>query len=182
MGAVIPSPSETLPEFDPAQDHFARFGLAVRFSVPREDLETRYLQLAQRYHPDQFVQAESGTRRRAAEHSSALNEGYRLLRDPVSRAAYLCKLAGIDLDSSDSAPSPSQVFLIEMIELREELSEKKASGEIEDMRDTVEDRMDALLDRAIEHLEHQRFSDAALRLIEHRYLQRLIEEIDEAQS
>lgn len=179
---VSPSPSEPA-----ASDYFAALGLPRRFDIDREALESVYLQRAQQLHPDRFSGAPAGQRRRAMEASSALNEGYRILRDPVRRAEYLCKLGGIDVDSSDpvhGAPPMSQMFLVEMIERREAIGEAKQQGpaSLDALRSRVDDEAEQVFDEALDALASEHVRPAAEALVKRRYLQRLLEEIDQAST
>lgn len=189
MAAENPSRSDagTLEPFDPSLDHFARFGLERRWTIDRDALERRYLERSREVHPDRFVGADSATRRAAVEHSSALNSGYRILRDPVARAEYLVKLGGIDLDSSDprtGAPHPEQAFLIDMIERRERLSEVTDAGPgteaLDELQEEVEDELEAALDRALAALDRGEVTAAAAALVQRRYLDRFVHEIQAA--
>lgn len=182
---VNPSASENpaLQGLDPRADHFAVLGVPRRFQIDMASLEQRYLELASEVHPDRFAGADSGERRRAMERSSVVNEAYRTLRDPVKRAEYLCKLDGIDLDSSDpehGAPQMGQEFLMDMIERRETLAERRAQGpaELDAYRNEVEDEMEEVFDAAVEQLAAGKTREAARTLVVRRYLQRLIDEID----
>ncbi len=182
MAAANLSASELEP-FDPSLDHFARFDLERGWKLDRDALEQRYLERSRRYHPDRFVSADSATRRAAVEHSSAINTGYRTLRDPVARAEYLVKLGGIDLDSSDpqtGAPHPEQAFLIDMIERRERLDEVRGAGEdaIDELRDEVEAEIEAVFDRALDALDRAELRAAAAALVHRRYLVRFLSEVD----
>lgn len=167
--------------FDPSLDHFARLGLERSWRLDRDALERHYLERSRRYHPDRFVGADSATRRAALEHSSAVNVGYRTLRDPVARLEYLVKLGGIDLDSSDpqtGAPRPEQAFLIEMIERREQLEGLAQTG-LDQLRDELEAEMEAQFDRALAALEHADIRTAAAALVHRRYLDRFLHELDQ---
>lgn len=181
---VNPSPSEGFEALlVAAADHFERLGLPRRFAVDREALERAYLERAQRVHPDRFAGGSSGQQRAAMEASAALNEAYRVLRDAVRRAEYLCKLAGIDVDSNDpraGAPAMGQAFLIEMIERREAVDEAKAQGAaaLDALRGNVEDELELALDEAVQALAAEDAQAAARALVKRRYLQRLLDEID----
>jgi molecular chaperone HscB len=169
----------------PGADHFTLLGFPQRFDVDADELERRYLALASKVHPDRFAREGAADRRRAMEASAGVNEAYRTLRDPVRRAEYLCRLHGIDLDSSDpehGAPHMGQGFLMEMIERRETLDARRAEGVIAlgEYRDRIEDEMDETMRRAVEQLAAGEVRKAAHTLVERRYLQRLIDEIDEA--
>ncbi|EDM74249.1 co-chaperone HscB [Plesiocystis pacifica SIR-1] len=181
MAAENPSPSEALPPFDPDLDHFARLGLRPGYAVDRDAVEAAYLERSKVVHPDRFATAGSGTRRAALEHSSALNEAYRVVRDRVLRAEYLVKLGGTDLDSSDpegGAPKPEQAFLIDMIERRDAIDE--GGVDLDDLRDSVEDELEAALASAVAGLDAGDHASAAAALVRRRYLDRFLAEIDDA--
>ncbi len=188
MAAESPSPSERdLPPPDPSLDHFARLGLESRFDVSRDALERAYLELSRRFHPDRFATAGSQTRRRAMEASSLLNEAYKTLRDPVSRAEYLVRLGGTDLDSTDpkrGAPAPEQAFLVEMLERRERLERVLGDGAdaLSALRDEVERELDECLDAAVRALSGGLTREAAFELMTRRYLQRYLDEIEAAET
>jgi molecular chaperone HscB len=52
-----------------------------------------------------------------------LNDALRVLRDPVRRGAYLLSLRGLDPNSEDTKIRLDPLFLMEIIELREAISE-----------------------------------------------------------
>ena len=117
------------------------------------------------------------------EASAALNEAYRVVRDPISRLEYIVKTRGVDLDSTDEgtgAPSPSQAFLIDMIERRDDLEQAKAAGgsAAASFRDAVEDSHDEALDAATAAVADGDTTSAAQWLVQRRYWQRLLDEID----
>lgn len=119
------------------------------------------------------------------EHASALNEAYRVVRDPVLRAEYLVRMGGIDLDSSDpevGAPKPDQAFLLDMIERRETLEEARETGasKLGRLRRRVDGELDDTLDDAIALLGSGEVRRAAEAMVLHRYLRRYAEEIDGA--
>ncbi len=164
-------------------DFFALLGVPRRWSIDRDALERSYLELAARVHPDRFSGAPPRERRQAMEQSAALNEAYRTLRDPVARAEYLVKLGGIDLDSSDpvhGAPQMDQAFLVDMIERREALAQARVDGSaaVDELRDQLEQEMADVFGHAIEAIESGETRGAARALVVHRYLQRLLDEID----
>lgn len=162
-------------------DYFGLLGLERRWQLDRAALERSYLERSQASHPDGFVGQDSATQRAAMERSSQLNQGYRILRDPVLRAEYLVKLGGIDLDSSDprtGAPRPGQDFLIEMIELRERLAE----GDVSAVRDEIEVRAEQSLDAGIAALDKGDVAVAARELVARRYFQRFLDEVDASEE
>lgn len=182
---VNPSRSNAGEDIEPTANHFAVLGLPERYRIDREQLEQHYLERAQTVHPDRFSHAELAVQRAMMERSAAVNESYRVLRDPIRRAEYLVKLAGIDLDSSDphrGAPAMGTPFLVEMIERRETLASARAGGAsaLESLRRRIEDESEDVFDRALARIEAGDAQAAARLLIERRYLQRLLDEIEGA--
>jgi len=165
-----------------APSHFVVLGLEPSFDIDAAALERNYLGAQQRHHPDRFAAGSVAERRAAMETSAGLNEGYRVLRDPVRRAEYLCKLGGIDLDvtGDGGAPAMSQAFLIEMIERREALAQTREHGAValDALRERVELEREQTLDRAAAALRLGKIRDAATGLVELRYLARILDEID----
>ena len=66
------------------------------------------------------------------EQTTALNEAYKTLKDPVRRAFYLLKLHGVDLDREDAGAQKDMPleFLEEVMELREALDEAIAAKDL----------------------------------------------------
>ena len=100
-------------------DHFERLGLPRRFSVDGAELERNYLARSREVHPD----FDTGDEDAAA----ALNKAYATLREPFPRAEHLLNLLGGPGASDDKSLPPA--FLMEMLELREEIESAKGSPE-----------------------------------------------------
>ena len=163
-------------------NHFERLGQPRQHALDRDALEQSYLERAAAAHPDKVAQDDTAAKRAAMEASAAINEAYRTLRDPVKRAEYLVKLGGRDLDSSDpdtGAPKMPQPFLIDMIEHRERVAEAKAGGSLDALRDDVESQEADALSAAVSAIGGGDHEAAARHLVVRRYLQRLLDEIDE---
>ncbi len=162
-------------------DYFELLGLSRRWQVDRNVLERNYLERSREAHPDGFVGKGAAAQRAAVELSSRINAAYRVVRDPILRAEYLVKLGGVDLDSSDpvmGALTPSQAFLIHLIELRERLSEEGSA----EVRDEIEARADQAFDEAISAIDRADITTAARELVARRYYQRFLDEVDAAEA
>lgn len=103
--------------------HFDMFGLPPSYDVDVPSLEKQFRDLSLQLHPDRFAQAEARERRLSLEQTTALNEAYKTLKDPIRRAFYLLKLNGVDLDREDAGAQKDMPleFLEEVMELREAL-------------------------------------------------------------
>jgi molecular chaperone HscB len=109
--------------------HFDVFGLPRAHALDLPALEKGYRELSLKLHPDRFAQAEAKERRLSLEQTTALNEAYKTLKDPVKRAFYLLKLQGVDLDRDDASAQKNMPldFLEEVMELREALDDSMAA-------------------------------------------------------
>jgi molecular chaperone HscB len=108
------------------QNFFDLFGLYRSFHLDLADLDAAYRIVQTQVHPDRHVTSSEAQRRLSLQWATHANEAYLTLKDPLKRAAYLCKLSGIDIDTqAQDAMSPD--FLQQQIEWREAFSEAGAS-------------------------------------------------------
>ncbi len=169
--------------------HFEVFQLPPRYELDGADLDRRYRELSLKLHPDR---AKSDAERRSALlQSTALNDAYKVLRDPVKRAFYLLKLHGVDLEREDAEAQKDMPldFLEEVLELREELAEagrKKDWAKVRKMANDVSARQKQALDEAVRQLAslaQDPKNDAARKSAAHqlgrvRYFTRFLEEAE----
>lgn len=100
-------------------DHFARLGLARGFAVDTADLERRYFALQRKLHPDRFAGRPATERALSMQHSTALNEAYGVLADPLRRAEYLLSLLGVTVNAETGNRATDPEVLAEAMEDRE---------------------------------------------------------------
>jgi len=104
-------------------DAFDVLALRPAFELDMGELERRYRDLQKQLHPDKFAQASSGERRESLARAVDVNHAYRTLRDDLQRAELLLlRLGGPREGRETSDPA----LLMEVMELREALSEAKA--------------------------------------------------------
>jgi molecular chaperone HscB len=173
---------------DEAADHFAVLGLPARYAVDLDDAEAAYKKLSRQVHPDRFATADPRARRASLARTVQLNDAWRTLKDPVRRATYMLERAGVDVGdenkSGDGGPKvkPSPAFLMEMLELNDELAEAAASGDegrVATMASTLRARAAATMARIAEGFEAAtpaRLAAAAQELGALRYYQRLLDQ------
>lgn len=106
-----------------AQDFFELFSLPVAYQVDIATLTARYRELQQAVHPDRYAASSNQERRLSLQMAAHINEALQTLKDPLLRARYLLTRHGVDADQSSTALD--NTFLMEQIELREQLQEIK---------------------------------------------------------
>jgi molecular chaperone HscB len=108
-------------------DPFATFGFELRYAVDLAELDRRYRDLQQALHPDKHGASSASERSMTLRKAIEVNEAYRVLRDDSKRAAALLAALSGGLSQTKAEPADPEL-LMEMMELRESLSEARAAG------------------------------------------------------
>ncbi len=109
-------------------DAFDVLGLTPSFDLDLKALEQRYRDLQRALHPDRFAQAAASERRARLARAVNVNDAYRALRDEIKRAEILLARHGATVVAENQREG-DPAFLMEVMELREQLAETKASGD-----------------------------------------------------
>jgi molecular chaperone HscB len=88
---------------DSHNSYFTQFSLPPHLHIDLAALETSFYAQSRRLHPDRFASRPSDEQQAALAASSALNDAYRTLRDPILRTEYLLALEGIQLEEQSRA-------------------------------------------------------------------------------
>jgi molecular chaperone HscB len=163
---------------------FELLGVPALFALDEQELEKRHRELSRALHPDRYAGRSSSERREALSRAISVNEAFRKLRDPLSRAEALLSQLGREV-SEGNQPKPEPALLMRVMEQREELSLARRAGD----RARVEGLAASAASAAEESTE--RMADAfsedpipveeVLKLLgELRYLQRLKDEASAA--
>jgi len=161
-------------------DPFALLGLAPSFDVDLAALERAFFERSKQLHPDRVAGASAAERVAVLSRSRALNDAYQLIKRPVPRAEYLLARAGVTIGDNERL---DPAFLMEILELREELAEARAAGKTA-LVGELQARMLARRNDALAALpplfaagDYAAIKD---RLIVLRYVHRYLEECDAA--
>jgi len=166
------------------ENHFQIFGVPARFEVDLEGLEARYRELQREVHPDRFARASQAEQRVSMQLATRVNEAYQTLKSPIARAGYLLELHGVDPEFETNTAMPAE-FLAEQMEQRERLEAAVAAGDWERLVALSSDlrlAQDALLARIERQLEAQDWKEAAGTLRQLKFLEKMSEEIGEAEE
>ena len=136
-------------------DDFELFGLSRRFAQDRAALDERWKQLQREAHPDKFAAQGAAAQRVAMQWSVRINEAYQRLKDPLSRATYLCELHGHHIQAESNTAMPA-AFLVQQMQWREALDEASSLSEL----DALLAQVRASEQAAIQNLTHCLDEDA----------------------
>jgi molecular chaperone HscB len=111
-----------MPEFlDPTASYFEILG--VKTAATDEELSAQFRLLSRRFHPDRFAAASTETQDDALTSTALVNDAYRTLKDPFTRAEYLlCRERSVKLGELRDSKPPQALFATVM-ELQEALME-----------------------------------------------------------
>ncbi len=171
--------------FNFSDNYFQLFGLPISPVIDEERLDARYKSLQRELHPDRFASATEGEKRWSMQATSLINQARQTLLDPLSRAAYLLSLNGIDLASETDTTMP-QDFLILQMDLRESLESLKTSEQpCEKLNELkLEVRRHSGLTEALftEAYAEDQLEIARTKVREWQFLEKLRAEIDEIEG
>lgn len=163
-----------------SEDPFALLGLSPGYEVDLAALEGAFFERSKQQHPDRAAGATAADRVAVLSRSRALNDAYQLLKKPVARAEYLLARAGVTIGDNERLDPE---FLMEILELREELAAARAAGNTElvgKLAGTMQARRGQALEALPALFAASDFAAIKDRLILLRYINRYLEECDAA--
>lgn len=112
----------------PGGDYFSYLGLPQKLGIDLPEMEQRFHSLSRRLHPDVFFQRVETERQLSVEAAAFLNDAYRTLKNPLTRAEYLLALHGIRKNDPRISGAPLEL-LEEVFELKTTLDQIRDGDE-----------------------------------------------------
>ncbi|HYI95260.1 MAG TPA: Fe-S protein assembly co-chaperone HscB [Bryobacteraceae bacterium] len=175
-----------MPGVSSSQDYFSLFGLPRRLTLDVLDLQSRFYSLSRQFHPDRFVRSSIAEQQDALDKTALLNDGYRILRDPIQRAEYMLSQAGFDIGEQRSKDVPPEL-LEEVFELNMLLEETPDRAELEDagakfrrMQDETDEELASLFERYDATEDRNVLQSIRSVLNRRRYIQNLVRDVEKA--
>ncbi len=174
-------PPTPIPDPEPYRDFFALYGLQPRFQIDLQQLEQAWRALQHTYHPDRCAAGPASTAADVLGRSALINEGYRVLRQDATRARHVLELQGLDVEKTPPLPV---TFLLRQMTWHESVERAAKQGNVSQLnalREEVLLTMGSLSATLATLLDQQQdYLQAAARLQEFGFYQRLQETIDNA--
>jgi molecular chaperone HscB len=157
----------------PATDnYFAFYGLTPAFAIDADVLKKLYLEKSRQYHPD-FFNDDPVAQNVAIEVTAFNNKAFKVLNNPVDRIKYLVQ---INSDKEDNK-TLSQDFLMDMLDLNEQIDELSFAEDKEPLRATlttaIDEQHQQLMAILIQLVEKNEWGAAKDELLKLAYLERL---------
>jgi molecular chaperone HscB len=147
-----PAPLPSVAALQLADTDFVLLGLPPQQALDRALLDERRRSLQARVHPDRFAAEGAAAQRLAMQWAVRVNQAYQRLKDPISRAAYLCELRGVPVDAERNTAMPT-AFLMQQMEWREALDDASTPSDVQALDDAVvqeENRMVTTLEQLLD--------------------------------
>src|SRR5216683_3408229 len=131
------NPPDGLPAL--TSDYFEFFGVKRSLALDLEQLQKRFYELSRLLHPDRYTRKPPEEKQYSQDATALLNDAYRVLRDPLQRAEYVLRQAGLDIGEQGTKNVPPEL-LEEVFELNMALEEMRggdssARPQLEQARD-----------------------------------------------
>lgn len=162
-------------------DYYALFGIAPKLNLDLRDLERQFYALSRKLHPDMHPLDQQ----HALDATAQLNDAYRTLRDPITRAEYLLKQNGFDIGEQGSKNVPPEL-LEEVFELNMALEDSPSHSDLEDarrkfagLRDEVDQELAAKFEEYDRSGEKLVLSEIRGLLNRRRYIRNLVNQVEQ---
>ncbi len=173
------------------RDFFSFFGIEPQLALDPVSLQKRFYELSRQWHPDRFAARGAAERQLALENTALLNDAFRTLKQPVSRAEYVLSRHGLAIDEAASKQVPPEL-LEEVFEMNMALDElKEGDGSVRPQLESARESFAATLadiDRQLDE-EFRRWdeshSDGALGQVRallnrRKYIHNLVKTVEQA--
>lgn len=155
------------------RDYFSFYGFEPVFDLPADQLKQAFLEKTKIYHPD-FYANDPKSYNVAVMASAYNNLAYKTLNSEISRATYLLELKAPNMEKRQLP----QAFLMEMLELNEEMDDMN-----EDKRYELEDKIDAYRKQSLEAIRQtasaEKWDELQMLMLEWKYLERLKDRLND---
>jgi len=162
--------------------YFTLFGLERTFDVDIGRLAKIYKQLQRQLHPDLFVNKSAEEQENSSEWSAIVNDGYKILQKPFSRALYLLELVGFPLEEDRSCVVVSPEFLAEIMEINEELADAGGSAEVKIISEKVKIKLEDYMLTLGVLFANEEFSVAREQVAHMKYYSNILDKIFEMET
>ena len=108
-------------------NYFQLYDLPISFLPEQQQVKQKFYELSRKYHPDFYTRENEADQSEALENSSQVNKAYKVFQNKDETIKYVLQLKGL-LEEEEKYQLPPD-FLMEMMELNEQLTDAKMDGD-----------------------------------------------------
>lgn len=161
--------------------HFELFGLPIQYELDGSLLSSKFRDLQRQFHPDNFAMASERDRLLSVQKAAQINDAYQALKQPITRAEYILMLNGFDI-KGEQKTLQDPVFLMEQMELREELENITSEDDLFDFDSKVSKMYKQILLDVKKELDESLWEQATDRVRKLKFIVKLKNEVERVED
>ncbi|KAK9720210.1 HSCB C-terminal oligomerization domain [Popillia japonica] len=128
-------------------------------------------------HPDKFSNKSDTEKEISAEYSSLVNKAYNTLQTPIKRALHLLSLNNETISEDNKSDNPE--FLMEMMELNEEIDAADTPDKLKSLQQTNAKMLNKCSDEISHHFKDNNIAKAKEAIIRMKYYTTIMRRIND---
>lgn len=157
------------------KNYFELFNLPAKFNINLLEVEQKYHQFQNQFHPDKADFS-------SIEQSILFNEAYKILSDDFLRASHLLQLKNIDIENDENHIKPDISTLQEILDLQEKIFEIDNLHEILELKNNLNSQIKNLITNFQNAFEANQIKEATQFLIKAKYLKKSLIDLKNRQK
>ena len=149
------------------------FDLKQSYLIDRNELEIKYFQLQNIFHPDKFINSVEKEKEISAYESSNINNAYNLLLNNVERTKILLKLKGFNTNTNDGKSFTNNHLLEEIMELQSKCMSIESDSEKVKIKSEIIKKIKKIELEINEYFEKKKFLEVENLSIKLSYLEKI---------
>ena len=176
-GTAAATPSRTQDVNENETDHFHTLGFERTFTIPQDELKSKYKHLMKDLHPDRYATATKEVSDEKASMATDVTRAYSVVGDPLLRALHLLELHGTPIEELNDQSIIDHALLFEVMEIREQIEDASSDEELRPILQSSLSKKDELIDQLAEAFQEGRIEDAKRTTAKLQYWARIEETI-----
>jgi len=164
--------------------YFELFAIPVDYQIDLATVNKNYLDLQRAVHPDRHANSSSRDKLLAVQNAAEINDALQTLKHPVKRAEYMLSELGVDI-RAEQQTLQDPLFLMQQMELREELEELSSSSDpdaaiaqFEQQIKQLDNQYSAQLAEQLASADEQQWQQAADNIRKLKFVYKLRDELE----
>lgn len=141
-------------------DHFRILGFERTFTIPLDELKTKYKHLMKDLHPDRYATATKEVTSQKGSMAADVTRAYGIVGDPLSRALHLLELHGTPIEELNDQSIVDHALLFEVMEIREQVEDASSDEELRPILQSSLAKKNEVIDQLAEAFRDGLIEDA----------------------
>lgn len=125
-------------------NYFELYGLPVLMKIDSAEIKKKFYELSRQYHPDFHAHSDEGQQAHILEKSADVNKAYKVFQNPDDTIKYVLQIKNLVYDEEKYELDPD--FLMEVMDINEELMELESGADKEALDTCVEKTKNLLIE------------------------------------